>query len=133
MVEKVDKPKKYELYDANELEDFESKSIKDKYTTVLNMPMKLQNKLLGDAANPEDYHTTSSHKCKLRKCIESDEGKWYCSRALNGKPCLSKMKSMEDSKGGHVQGWKCPRGDYCDEETNFVICLKCLRVDYLVE
>ena len=97
----------------------------------MGIPVKLQSKLLGDAAEPEEYHVTLSHKCELKKTREDVEGKWMCAGLKSqGLECLSKMKSNEDSI--NKSGWKCPKGEHCDEP-NFVICKKCLLMDYLVE
>ena len=98
----------------------------------MEIPAELQSILLGDAAEPEEYHVTLSHKCELKKKRDV-EGKWMCARAVNsqGLECLSKMKSNEDSI--NKSGWKCPKGEDCELEPNFVICQKCLLIDYLVE
>ena len=100
------------------------------------MPDKLRNILLGDAAEPEEYHVTRSHHCLVKKTRDKDDGgKWICGRALDGQGCLSKMNSVRDSKW--EVGWKCSKGNQCMDENKtsrlFVICLKCMRMDHLVE
>lgn len=58
----------------------------------------------------------------------------------NRLPCLDKdMKSEKNSK--FAQGWMCPRGDFCQDKpdgakegahTQYVLCIKCLRVNLLL-
>ena len=126
------------------LAGFKSKTKAERYDIVANkMPERLRNRFLGEAADPEDKIKVWSHRCKLRKTTDEDAERWMCKGVvLDGRrvPCLDKgMKSEKNSK--FAQGWMCPRGDFCQDKpadgkegahTQYVLCIKCLRVNKLI-
>ena len=106
------------------------------------MPKQLRNDLLGDFLEPEDVIKVWNHPCELQKTTVEDAGKWTCKGLTYGEntyPCLSKEKYMHYLKA--MQGWMCPRGDYCEakhpeakgEYTHFALCIECLRTNHLID
>ena len=145
--DKVLKPSKKhhkpQKFNAELLEDFESKSMSERYEIIKKMPRQLRQRLLGDFYEPEDEIKVWSHHCKLEKTTDEDAGKWMCKGlSYDGKtfPCMKGMKSVQNSK--LEQGWMCPCGDFCDDKpadakdgeyTHYALCIECLRINYLVD